>query len=618
MADFTSNVAPVEMPQAPNIVVPADTSTANAILAGGNILGTIGQTLAQGYNNAQVQAKSKEQARVMNQFSQNLLRISDLDQQGAFKSGDAIRQYRLQFARTLANNPTMEKDLLETYKAIVGTPGLGENVAKDFQQGKDNQNALILQNIQDAQKAGWGNAQMPMDEQVAWSEKHQQFLFAQSQMEAANAVLEHKIKENNLVSSGLSITSARLGIATGGVNLQRARLALAKDQSQQQFLNGVKNLSDAYFPKYSNDLEQITSAVKNGQMNKEDAIRQVQTQFAQMQQQVSGIALAHDNPGSVEAFMKPFELMTQRSIDQLNGKTLNTVATNDIANIQALQQQQLLVNDPDFLKLSAVSKTIPAGMGALQTSLGNVAIDMLKKAGVINGDGTAPPNPVSDGTKSGSSGVKQFFDVLKRAMVVGQSDSDPQLHQEIDAHVANVLHGVGVYGGTAQSPADLNHVVKYLASPEFGAYVKSNPNAVAGPNAERAKDVYTQEYQQKILPLIQDQFTALGTWSNATVQTGTTMVRSNDPRVGNFPQPVATPTAEVVHPVFNGTGVSFVADPKYTNIPQVQQKVKELNSQVAPVMNTLIRANAHLAGSSNYKSAYEALMEQLAPPSNED
>src|SRR5574337_224744 len=617
MADFTSNVAPVNIPQSPNIVVPADTSTANAIQSGGNILGAIGQSLAQGYAGAQLEKQNKESGRINNQLAQNLLRVADLEQSGFMKPDVAARQYRIIMARNLANNyanPALTKQLLETYQTIVKTPGLGENIAKDFQQEKDNQNDLSQQALKSAQAAGFGSPDMTPDMQQFWAEKHQPFLFGQTQMNAANAILEHKIKENNLVTSGLAITSARQGIAQGSINIQRSRIGLAEDQAQLQFMGGVQNMSDAWFPKFSQTLEQITADVKAGKITKEDAIRDIQTRFAGLQQQVSSMALASKQPGMIDGFIKPFEMLTQRSIDQINGKTLNTVATNDVGNITLLQQQLLSTQNPDFARLAAVSKMVPAGAGALQTSIGNATIDMLKKGGQIpNSDGTystSPPNVTSDGTQDGNKAAKDYYKLLKRAMITSDQSNDPDLSNEVDNYVANTLRGIGVYGGTAQNPANLSETVKFLASPEFAKYVKDHPDSVTGDNAQKAKQVYKQEYEQKVLPLIQDQFTNLRSWSNATIQTGTQYVNDPTGKMGSFPQATFTPTAELIQPTFNGAGVSFVADPRVANMPQVKDKVRQLNSQLAPVMTTLIRANANLANSGDYKQAYDAFMTQ--------
>src|SRR5574337_140734 len=544
MADFTSNVAPVNIPQSPNIVVPADTSTANAIQSGGNILGAIGQSLAQGYAGAQLEKQNKESGRINNQLAQNLLRVADLEQSGFMKPDVAARQYRITMARALANNyanPALTKQLLETYQTIVKTPGLGENIAKDFQQEKDNQNDLSQQALKSAQAAGFGSPDMTPDMQQFWAEKHQQFLFGQTQMNAANAILEHKIKENNLVSSGLAITSARQGIAAGNVNLQRARIGLATDQAKFQYIAGVKNLSDAWFPQFSSNLEQITADVQSGKTpNKEDAIRDVQTRLAALRQRASGMALAGDQPGMIDGFMKPYEMLAQRTIDQISGKTLNTVATNDVDNITLLQQHLLTTQNPDFARLAAVSKMIPAGAGALQTTIGNATIDMLKKGGQIpNSDGTystSPPNVTSDGTKEGNKAVSDYYKLLKRAMLTSSQSNDPDLSNEVDNYVANTLRGIGVYGGTAQNPANLSETVRFVGSPEFAKYVKDHPDSVTGANAQKAKEVYKQEYEQKVLPLIQDQFTNLRSWSNATIQTGTQYVNDLTGKMGSFPQ----------------------------------------------------------------------------------
>ncbi|MNS33467.1 hypothetical protein D3C86_1339880 [compost metagenome] len=63
------------------------------------------------------------------------------------------------------------------------------------------------------------------------------------------------------------------------------------------------------------------------------------------------------------------------------------------------------------------------------------------------------------------------------------------------------------------------------------------------------------------------------------------------------------PATAVIKPYFSGGGVLFRADP--TASTAVKNKVNDLNKSVAPIVNKLIRMDAHLGGDTNYKSSYD-------------
>src|ERR1700749_282561 len=206
MADFQSGVNPVQTQSAPLIATPVDASAANAIKTAGNFTSVVGTTLAQGAAQGKLIEQKTNEANFMSNYSQDLLRVADLEQQGVLKPDQALRQYRLRTARMIANHPLMQEDIFKTYGSIVEKAGLGLNVAKDYQQEQDNANNLRMQ---------------------ALTEAHQRFLFNQSQIDASNKLLEHKTKENQLVSSGLQIQNERASIANQSITMQRNRIGLA-------------------------------------------------------------------------------------------------------------------------------------------------------------------------------------------------------------------------------------------------------------------------------------------------------------------------------------------------------------------------------------------------------
>jgi len=624
MANFQSGVQPVEENPLPMLTNPVDNSKANDISTFGNVLGVVGSTLAQAFTQGQQIKQAKADANVLGGYSQNLLRVADLEQQGVLKPDQALRRYRLLTAQMIANHPMLQDEIYKTYGNIVEKAGLGLNVAKDYQQQQDNANQLKMQALMDAQKAGWGSPNDPPEVQQQMAEKHQQFLFAQSQMEAANALLEHKIKENNLVSSGLQITAERQTIANQSISLKRNQIGLAQDQAKQQFLAGAKNLSDAYFSKWQQDTANIVKQVQAGQLKPEDAIKAIQQQQAAIHQQTGALAAAYDSQGSLEALTKPIDMLAQATIDQISGKTGSQVTENTVNNILGLKNIQLLSSDPKFLALTAVSKMIPAGAGALQQGIGDAAVRLLKQNRAIPLDpGDNPANFGLDGRKPGdithnddpdhNKGVEQYFSITRGAISnIRAGNNDPDLHNEVLGNIHYILRGIGVYSKTMASPSELNSAVKFFADPQVGSYMKDHPEIIKGDAAVMAKVAYEQDYQRAVLPLIQEEFL------NSKVRVGEKVDSDSLTAMRFGPQmvPDERPTSGWIHPEFNGTGITFV--PNDPSKGDVQREAQRLNREVAPVINNLIRANAHFAGTLDYKTSYENFMAQLQPNLEQD
>lgn len=625
MASFTPGISDVPDQRMAVNPTPANTITASEIGTAGNILGAVGGTLATGYVQGQQLEKVQQNAGHLAGYAQDLLRISDLEQQGALKPDTALRQYRLRTAQMIANHPLQQDEIFKTYGNIVEKAGLGQNVVKDYQQQQDNANQLKMSALQDAQKAGWGSPNDPPEQQEVLAEKHQQFLYAQSQLNAANALLEHKAKENQLVSSGLQIQQERGAIANQSITLKRNQLGLAQDQAKQQFLSGAKNLSDAYFGKWQNDTGSILKDVQAGTLTKEDAVKRVNDQLAAIHSQVGGLALGYDSQGSLEALTKPLDMQAAATIDQITGKSSSEITANTQANILGMKNIQLLSNDPDFLTLTATSKMLPAAAGSLQQAIGDSAINLLKRNKALPlspGDNPSdfgikpkPGDITHNDDPKHNAGVDQYFTVVKSALSnMNAGIKDPDLKSEIDGNISNILAGVGTYSKTMSSPKELNSAVKFLADPQIGNYLKSNPDLIKGDTAVQATEAYKQDYERAVLPLIQAEFLNAKVHIDQGVDAnpfgGTTGVINASANPNNV-----KPSTDVVRIMYNGTGASFVANP--TNDSKVaysaDAEAKRLNREVAPIMNNLIRANAHLSGSTDYKKSYDNFIEQLNP-----
>src|SRR6201986_1034504 len=396
--------------------------------------------------------------------------------------------------------------------------------------------------------------------------------------------------------------------------MERNRIGLAQDQAKQQFLNGAKNLSDAYFDKWQYDTGNILKQVQGGTLKQEDAVRMVNEQLASIHSQTGALAIAYDSQGSLDALTKPLDMLAQNTIDQITGKIKADSINNNVNNIVGLKNIQLLSNDPAFLTLTSASKLIPAGAGALQQQLGDAAVNLLKRNNAIPGSpqSTKPGDITHNDDPAHNDGVNQYFKVVKGAMSnLNAGINDPDLKSEIDGNITKILAGVGTYSKTMSSPKELNGAVEFFADPQVGKYLTSNPELVSGDAAVQAKVAYDQDYQRAVLPLVQEEFLNANVHVDVGEEFNPFGGESRVIRAGANPENSKL-SATLIAPQFNGVGVTFI--PIDRSNASAAREAQRLNREVSPIVTNLIKAGAHLEGNTDYKAQYERLMTQIQPP----
>lgn len=622
MADFTSGVQPVqERPMYQQPLQP-DTSTASAISSAGNILGVLGGTVANASTAAYTQQLQTKQSSAIMNYSQDLLRIADLEQQGTLRPEQAQRQYRLRTASMLANHPNLQDEVFKTYNSVTGSAGLGKNVNDDVQQAKDNANAVKLAQVQEASKDGFIQPGMTPEQQADMVQKHQQFLFGNTQMKQAQDILQYKTAQVNLTNSQLETSLKKQSLATGAINQQTARANLTKAQASAQFLAGAQTTIDGYYSKFQNSLDTIQKQVGTSIADPRDptgqkkivytpqqASQDIDNLMASITAQVSGSAIGSGNESAINAMVKPLGMLAETTKGVVNGTLDKTIAENQLAGAVATRQHQLATSSPEAMTLVATSKLLPATATSLQEAMGNQFVNMMKNNGLMKGDGTpdtttTPASPLLTHDQEQNRGTQQYFTGLTSA--ISQTNKkllDGGQVQELNTHIVKTLQGTGMYGPTAFNPSQLNAAMDFFANPLVGQYIAKNPDLVSGQPARLAKETYERDYNQQIVPLLNEEFL------NAKVTTG--HLNTVTGKGIRHQEDIQGPTAANIHTEFDGQGMTFRAnDP--TN-QDVFRETQRLNREVAPVVNRLIKAGAHLSGNTDYKTGYDNLMEQIQP-----
>lgn len=618
MADFNSGIQPDQQRPMYQQPTPVDTTTASAISSAGSILGTVGGTLVQGAALAQQAEATKQQNSFLMNYSQDLLRISDLEQQGVLKPDQALRQYRTRTASMLANHPNFQDEIYKTYGNVVEKAGLGKNVVDDFEQQKKDASALKNAQVLAASQDGFIQPGMTPEQQDAMVDKHQQFLFGNTQMEQANKILANEKAKVELTNAKLGTIQAQQSIATGAINQQRAKIQLAQDKAKYQFTAGAQQTMDGFFSRFQNDMAQLKSQVGTQVQDPNKpkgvtmmytqamAVQDIDNKLANIQQQVSTSAAASGNQDAINALTHPLSMLADATKNVINGNTDKVINDNNVSNALAVAQHQQLTSDPEALTLVATSKLFPQTASSLQEAMGKKFTDLMKRNGLMKADGSAndgkPSDPTTNGDPEHDRGNKQYWTTLKDGISKASSGALPKDAQlDLNNHITKSLEGMGIYGPTAASAKELNNVVGFFSDKQVGKYLIKNPDIISGPAAGQAREAFKRDYQQVVLPLLQQEFLN----GRVAVDNRSTVsgkgIRVSDPTMGESPQ--------FIHPEFNGSGVTFVANDPTKG--ETNREAQRLNREVAPVMNTLIAAGAHFDGNQDYRTSYEKLMSTL-------
>lgn len=606
MADFNSSVAPVQT-AAPLIAPQADLSTAQGINNVSGLLGDIGSTVLGATQQGQQLAIAKAQANINGQFQSNLLRLGDLVDQGAISSQAARIQARQELASQLTNHPLLQEQTNKIYSQSLSDKGMAANLVDGTQAEQDSraeQTALV----EKAQADGFGNPGMDPATQQARLADWQNLQLQAQVMKQQSSALQIAQAKVGLTNANLTTQLDKQSLTTGAIGQQRQLLGLKQETAAYQYSQSVGQVIASTLPKYNDDLAAIQSQVQAGKMSQQDGIAAINTKLQAAQTFYTQQSIQNHSTGDVSVVLSPFNEASKNAIARLDGSVDKTVLDNQQHNQDVLNQMRLTNSSPQFATLAATSAILKNGAGAgLAQAFGTEAVNILTKNGAIpdqNGNVAKPANLNVD-TPEMAQAANQYHTVLKAGQqAVNSGTAAPDLKAEVFANTNQHLNSLAVYGPTAaNNPVELKQTVQAIADPSYGKYVHDNRSALDQATINKAQQVYENVYKGQLIPLIQQEFTG----SNYSVGIKPDALNTET----GFSEATAD-TSQTIHAINRQGVVSFV--PNDPNDQFAISKVKQLNANVAPLMNTLVRADAHLNKSVNYNDYADELLQDTIHP----
>lgn len=577
MADFNVNV---EGPQGgQQAAAPVQRQQADLGL---NLFSQVGGVVAKAALDYSTNQQAVKQQEAINSntsnFAQAQLRIASAVDTGDMTSQEGRMRMRANYTRAIADNPGMVGDLAKVHKDIVSTSGLGKVVAEGTEQEQMN-----LAAEKEASLAGWVPAHLDAQGRQEATQAHLQFKRAQEDLKAEAARV-------NLQSAKINQQSSRVGLASAQVGLQSAKIGLMQKERSERSRAALGSIADTYNYKFSQDLDEIRIRHERGEITGQEATLLADQQYATIAQVTSRIGGDADAEylGNITA---PMRMRYENTKKFLNGDIDKQVLENQNF-IATAKQKQIILGNPDTAKTIAVSQLLPNAQVTLMPALNDAVVKIMS----ANNNPESKPADILPDNDSDKKDTKVYLDLLKHNMSgsnAGTLVNKDEATAELDINLSNVLKGIDAYSLTASNPGEYNQVVDFLASPEFGKYTTMK-GGIPADQATSAKQVLQSNYENQVLPLLKK------AWEDS--KTGNTRM-SDSARAFVGLNAGDSNTAEVIKPTFTGSGISFQVAPGITD-SRTRNKAKDLNTQVAPILNRLIRMSAHLEGTQDYKRVY--------------
>ncbi|MNZ41743.1 hypothetical protein D3C78_593000 [compost metagenome] len=533
----------------------------------------VSQVRAEREEKEAIAAKEAAKSQVMNEFSSAQLQLVDAVETGQMSSQEARMRMRANLSKYSSNNLVLTSDLAKAHTAVVKTTGLGDVVTEGTQE---EQNQRLMETA--ALKEGWFDPNANAAEREQGVAAYGRWLDAQRIM---------KDEQDRM-----QMARAQVGLMADKTQLQSARLSLQQTQNKVAAQRAIGMATEAYTPKFANDMEQIRRAQEAGIMTREQAIMAANQKMLEVQQfvttnfsqagaealnnQLAGVKMLHENYGKY-----------------LSGEVKEDTLKRD-NNIAVGLQTQMILGDPILAKAAAANGVFRNSDMVTNREV-NVRVARLLQ---VNTDAeTKPADPFPDYDES-KSDFKDYLSMVKDTATKLNSGNavNPEVAKEhINTNLTNLLNGIEVYSPTAKTK-DYAPLLDFLADTQVNKFVVGQQGFQDAQSAQKAARVLQFQYETALIPMIQNE------WERFKIAGGV--------ETGKFSKmgiPILSeekPASESIKPQFVGSGVTFVVDPQVTdNITRLY--AKELNKGVAETLNKMIRAQATLEGTNDFKGVYE-------------
>ena len=342
----------------------------------------------------------------------------------------------------------------------------------------------------------------------------------------------------------------------------------------------------------------LVDSVKASPGSYDTALASFTSHFAKIESTLQ--AAAGNHPELAGSYRSLFADLKRVGEKMLDPKNQTEALDNEYKMLVNKMKLTAVQTDPKILGYAALSQILGANsdLALSAAKAGSSINNLLENMNTPAGGYLQPPNLINDPKTLSSS-----MDILDKTLKSTGFDmmKDPaKARTEVRNAFDNILEQTSVALDKGMPAKDIERVMKTLASPEFGAYVKKEGYSPQG--IEAVRKAIQINYNKTITQ-------AVGQKLEEYVYGGAVFSR------GGSEAPV-TALKDTVDVKFNGSGISFMAKQGAGNDPvakgDVKDKVKALNDASAGV-NRMIQVAAHLEGTTDYAAIWDKYKHTFVP-----
>lgn len=535
-------------------------SLGGAFQTAGSIFGTL------------VKGNQEEEAnRVLNEYRQEGARLANAVDQKAITLSAARTRMRAKYVEYVSNNPGLADEIDALHSKLFAERGIA-GVVQDESPEEKARNKII----EDAMANGWVSADTPEAIEQGVSDM-MAFRAAENRVNAVAQELRLVQSRNGIVTENQKFRAqqATLELANTGYPWAQAQIAKA----QQLIMQGA-------------DPGETLTQVKND----------INARLAQIQVLSEGSDIAW--------ITKPFERLLESFEDSVTGKTTTAVYQAEVTRLKAIQEASMRA-DPELGPMIAISdlfgQSTPEVVAAMSQGAITRYLNNLRPPTDQEGNTTVKSSDLIGSDED----TKMALDRMKSDIgaVLKSGTPSEQAATEINNLVINTLRSFKEYAGSANGAADFIPIIQFFSDNSVGEWSSKMGGIIPSDLQQVANEAIRTQYEDVLLPLVRQGLEEVPYIVNFTP--GGEMGAFGGISIGG-----QINREEAINMFWNGMGVEFRAADGYATNPAVRAKVEDLNrgpNAVAIPLNTLIRAQAHIAGHTDYQKVWEQLEPRIFP-----
>lgn len=493
----------------------------------------------------------------VNDFTTEQMKIVNSIDQGIYNAKTGRQMLRNNFINAMNSNPSFAKELQQAQTFVLGQGGIGSVVTEKSREERgmdDMYDTLLDKGLIDIDA---------------------------SDAEIRATAVEYGASQRALETYQARIRDIDLQLKEGNLtDQQTARLRQQREMVAEEFLS--ESAPTAY-RKFSSDLNKIRN---NPNMSASDKTIAVEELWNQMTAEYNTYIQEVDSTRS-QAFLKIFEQQKELTLGQINGSIEAGVAEQDNARIRSIITNGWLKNPraANLIVRYELFKDLPPEANTLFTieSMNELA-DIMD--GNLNTD-RVTADPVGNGQ------VDTFVDTL----VNGMNDESPEVQQEVETGVRRLMESISEHEASlARNPKGTVKIAETFASPNFLKLRNQYPDQLADVQDD-ALEIWNRHFSDEVWDLVRREF------KEADVT----------PYVGNAADDDLSVVGRVQYRAVPSGVEFFATDP---TDPSSKDAAFRLNKKLKPIINTSVRAMAHIMGRTDYGTLFTETAEKYlgAPP----